>query len=243
MFCGMTHRIVIALFAGAVLLPPVPAAAMEEGPVPPALAADGWRLLKTSDAPVARFALAEDGTVRVVAEGAVGFLARPVETAPGRRLSWRWRVEAAAPATDLRAKGADDRPAAVHVFFPRAEGERGLFGRIGDSLRAAAVGDAFAGRVITYVWGGTEPPGTRFPNPFMREDGALIVLRGPEAPTGAWVTECVDPAADHRAAFGRDATVPNWIALSADTDDRGGRSETVFTVPAFITPDPHGDCP
>ncbi len=242
----MLPRMVRHLLAAAVacaLVPASPAAAMEEGTAPAALAAEGWRLLRTGDAPPARFSLLEDGTVRVVAEGAVGFLARPVEAAPGRHLSWRWRVDAATPATDLRAKGEDDRPAAVHVFFPRAEGERGLFGRIGDSLRAAAAGDAFSGRVITYVWGGTEPPGTRFPSPFMREDGALVILRGPEAPTGVWLSECVDPAADYRAAFGRDPTVPNWIALSADTDDRGGRGETVFTIPAFVTPDPQGDCP
>lgn len=231
----------IAVLTLCLILPAAPATAMREGEAPPALAELGWRLVRTGDAPPAEFGLLPDGAVRVAADGAVGFLVRPVTAGDGQRLSWRWRVDAAPPATDLRAKGKDDRPVAVHVFFPFAEGERGLFGRIGDSLRSAA--DVPSGRVITYVWGGKEPPGTRFPSPYMRGNGAIVVLRGAEAPLGAWVAECVDPAADFRAAFGREPPAPNWIGLSADTDDRGGRAAAAVTVPAFVETRSPGGCP
>ena len=77
---------------------------------------------------------------------------------------------------------------------------------------------------MTYVWGGTEARGSRFVNPHLGDDGIMIVLRSGRAPTGRWLTEEVDLAADFRMAFGFAAPPPSHIALSADSDDRGGRS-------------------
>ena len=61
-----------------------------------------------------------------------------------------------------------------------------------------------------------------------------MVLRAAEAPLGRWLTETVDPAADYRQAFGREAPAPTHIALSADTEDSGGCALAQVDMPRFV---------
>lgn len=207
----------------AALLPAWPGAATE-----PALT---WRVAAVPGQPVARFAWAAGEAVQAVADGAVGFLLRPVAPAElpagAWRLAWRWRVDAAPPPTDPAVAGADDRPAAVHVLFPDPAGG------VRRWLRARALGAAFAGRAVTYMWGGTAPAGTTLPNPHLVGDGVLVVRRDASALLGVWQDELADPAADYRAAFGTAAPVPSHLALSTDTDDRGGRAIAWIAAPRF----------
>ncbi|NJO67751.1 MAG: DUF3047 domain-containing protein [Rhodospirillales bacterium] len=126
------------------------------------------------------------------ADGGVSFLIR--ELGDGERdrpmLSWRWRVDAAPPATDLGVKGADDRALAIHVWYPPAEGTATFSQRLTRLFGYPAPGFA-----LTYVWGGAAAAGSVVTNPYM-EAGRLIVLRPSGTPQGQWFDEQVDPAAD-----------------------------------------------
>lgn len=192
----------------------------------PALAEAGWEVLRRAGKPLAVFAPDADGAVSVSADSAVGFLVRKADK-PTRYLGWRWRVDQAPPATDLRRKGKDDRPLAVTVFFPR---DPGMFGFV----RRAMAGDLPDGRVLSYVWGGQDPAGARFPSPYMGDAGGLVVLQGPDVPTGEWVTACVDLGADYRAAFEAEAPPASYLALSSDSEDSGGIVRAAITPPAFV---------
>lgn len=186
---------------------------------------ESWDMVTMPGRNATRFVCAGDG-VEIEASSAVAFLYRtsqPAEAA-ATRLAWRWRVDAAPPATDLSQRGADDRPVAVHLVFP-ADGEGvNLLRRLGAAMRGAIAGAPFAGRVLTYVWGGTGEPGALIASPYMAGDGYLIVLRNGTTPLGEWMDEAVDFRADFQRAFGGDAPAPIYVAVSADTDDRGGVS-------------------
>jgi hypothetical protein len=209
-------------------------------PLDLALARDGWHLEAVAGRPVARFSAEPDGTIAISADHAVGFLARGLSVderaSPGRPLAWRWRVDAAPPASDLSRAEGDDRPLAVHVIFPAPRGE-GLFATLRRQLTAAIAGPLFSGRVLTYVWGGVAAAGTVLPNAYLPDDGRLIVRRGPEAPLGTWLAEAVDVDADYRATFGfPPSEPPTAIAISSDTDDRGGVARAQIVPPRFDAP-------
>ncbi|MBX9748696.1 MAG: DUF3047 domain-containing protein [Roseococcus sp.] len=191
----------------------------------PRLVDAGWRLQPVRGRGVAQFAVDEAGVITITARDAVGFLLRPFPGVAGR-LAWRWRVESAAAPSDAAERGADDRSAALHVLFAATSG--GLF----SAMRRGLTPEGMDGRGLTYSWGGG-PRGRRLPNPYAPRDGALIILRGAEAPLGTWLSETVDVAADYRAAFGEAAPAVTHLALSADTDDRGGLAVARITPPAW----------
>ena len=71
--------------------------------------------------------------------------------------------------------------------------------------------------------------GDRLENPYLQENGRLIILRPGRTPNGQWFAESVDIAADFKRAFGYDAPPPRFIAISADTDDKRGVSMAAVT--------------
>ena len=191
-----------------------------------ALCAEGWRLLRLPGKASARFASLQDGAIGVTADGVVRFLYMMLspETAKGPRLSWSWRVDRAFPDTDLTEIGADDRSLAIHLCFPSDTRDETFWQRVGRSI-TAAFGEPPAGKVLTYVWGGSAPRGSRLVNPHFGGDGALIVLRPGLTATGQWLMEEVDYVADFRAAFGYDPPQPAFLAISSDSDDSVSRAE------------------
>jgi hypothetical protein len=192
-----------------------------------ALAAAGWRFIAAPGRRAARAWQEADATLVMEADRAVGFLVRPLTPAEAQapRLAWRWRVDAAPPGSDLSVAGADDRPAAVHLAYPAAGG----FPSFGSLLGLGAL----SGRLLSYVWGGTAPPGTRLATPGSRGRAAQVVRRGPEAPLGTWLADAAEPAADFRAAFGEAAPAPTHVIFSVDTDDLGGRALARLAAPEF----------
>jgi len=191
----------------------------------PRLTEAGWRLQAVRGRAVAHFELDQAGIITVMARDAVGFLLRPFP-GPATRLAWRWRVDAAAAPSDAAERGADDRSAAIHVLFASTGG--GIF----SAMRRGLTPEGMAGRGLTYCWGGGAA-GRRLPNPYAPRDGAVIILRGPEAPLGTWLEEVVDVAADYRAAFGEAPPAVTHLALSADTDDRGGLAVARMSLPRW----------
>ena len=194
-----------------------------EAAVPAELSRDGWKLLSVPGKAAAEFAMEDSGSIRIIAENAVAFLYRPLEGGMGekRRLAWRWRVDEAVARTDLSKVGEDDRSLAIHLVFP-IESETLSFWERVDLALTRMVAPPMAGKVLTYVWGGTQARGASLPNPHFEENGAIIVLRSGDEPTGRWVMEEIDFVADFREAFGYTPPPPIFMAISSDSDDTAG---------------------
>lgn len=193
------------------------------------LDAAGWEVLTFSGKDPARFIGMDDGTLEVFTLSSTAILYRDIEDMANGTdtLRWSWRVNQAPPATDLSAKGGDDRALALHLWFPESGGHRpGLFTRIGRGL-ARAAGVPVPGHAITYVWGGDDEAGTMFPNPYF-EDGVIVVLEPASSPLDTWEDENINWRQDFENAFGFEAPTPHYIGLSADTDDTGTGSQGFF---------------
>lgn len=209
----------------------VPSTTRAEPPLP-----DGWRLLKIPGKAVTSFAAGPGGAIKTSASNSVGFLYSKASdmAGSGRFLTWRWRVVIAPPPTDLAMKGMDDRPLAVHVWFEDEDGsgsDWGLKARLGAWL----YNQPLPGKMLTYVWGGTAERGVKLKNPYRETAGHIIVLRSGSSAPGKWFDETVDVTADFEAAFGYRPGMPAYIAISADTDDKGGNSMGTVTNIAFKT--------
>ena len=92
---------------------------------------------------------------------------------------------------------------------------------------------ALAGAVLTYVWGGSQQPGDMIANPYFDDRGRIIVLRSSAEATGRWFEEEIDFIADFQRAFGYTPAQPLYVAISADSDDTGGRSHGVVAELTF----------
>ena len=185
------------------------------------LASPVWQVHGFDGIPTTAFRTDGGGVVRILADGSAGLYYRPVDDdeAAGRVLSWRWRVDRAAPPVDITARGGDDRPLAVMVAFPEADDS--LLGWMSRGL-ASLAGMPLQGRCITYVWGGLEAAGTHFRDPYLGDDGYVVVLRPGDTPHGRWFTETVRPQQDYRRLFGEAAaSSPAYIAIASDSDHTG----------------------
>lgn len=204
-------------------------------PVAPDLKTAGWKEITVPGRRKNVFMLEADATVAIQSKRSVSFLYAPVSPATAARLAWRWRVDRDIAVTDLAAKGKDDRPLAVHVWFPAPDARKS--GGLGRLIMAGMMGVPEWGRAITYVWGGDAAPGTVIPNPYMDgREGALIVLRQAGAPTGEWLSESVDLVADYRRVFGADPPPPSFVALSSDTDDTKQEADVRISALRFEPP-------
>jgi hypothetical protein len=206
---------------------PLLTAAVAPGTTPPEIAATGWRKLEWQGIRPAEFSATQAGGIRIRAEGTGAFLSRNV-SATASCLTWRWRVDAGPPATDLARRGGDDRAIAISVGFAGFAPSAGLVQRTQHAAAQAQAGDHRLPRsVLSYVWGGTGREAGQagfFPSPWTGGMTAVRVLRPAAAPRGQWVEERVDLGADWRAAFGG-AEVPPLMQLviSTDVEDTGAR--------------------
>ena len=192
--------------------------------LPDNLSKMGWSLLEVPGKQTAEFTYAGSGTIDIRADNAVAFLYRPVDDAASDmgRLGWTWRVDQAVPPTDLSRDSGDDRSLAVHIVFPADHDSLSFWESI-ESAMTELVAPPLAGRVLTYVWGGSHPEGAVMENPHFGEQGTMIVLRDSQEPTGTWFMEEIDFEADFQAAFGYAPPAPVFVAISADSDDTGSR--------------------
>src|SRR5262245_57302498 len=96
-----------------------------QGLVGPELQAEGWRELTSPRKAENAYRAGPDGAIEVVSENSVSTLYRPVDVSIEEHpvLTWRWRVDDPAPATDLSMKGEDDCSLAVYVGFPYDPGQ------------------------------------------------------------------------------------------------------------------------
>jgi hypothetical protein len=197
--------------------PAVVQAATEAG-----LAAAGWQHLEYDGLRPASFRSLADG-VAVEGQGAGSFVWRRVQGVAGC-LTWRWRVDAAPPPTDLTRRGGDDRALALAIGFQGWPARSTVWQRTQHAVAQARAGSHTLPRsVLIYAWGGTgqEPPS--FYSPWMGGLGKVRILRPASAPTGRWFEERVDLAAEWRAAFAGDPPPLQEIAIGTDADDTQSR--------------------
>lgn len=200
------------------------------------LRAKGWEEVLFDGKVANRFeALGESG-IAVSSEGSVSLLQRPfvVDLERTPLLTWRWQVQEAAPPTDLRIKGEDDRSLALYVAFPYQPEQAGLWERMWRGIVERVAGKEAPGRILVYVWGGEGTRGERVPSPHLGKAGMMTILRPATSETGSWQAETVDIAEDYRQTFGSEPPDPISIAISADTDDTRTRASGLVEGITFV---------
>ena len=220
-----------------VLLPLVPQPA--HAVVGPKLQAQGWREIANPNKAENAYNATPEGAIEVVSQNSVSTLYKPVDAKIEERpmLSWRWRVEQPAPATDLSVKGEDDCSLAVYVGFPYDPAQASFLERLKRPFVESWAGENAPGRVLRYVFCGRHQAGEVVESPYLGAAGFMRVLRPANSPTGEWFTEQVDLAADYRLAFGEEPPDPTQIAIQADTDNTQSASRALVADLAF-TPRP-----
>jgi hypothetical protein len=197
-----------------------------QGAAGPELKAEGWRELASPRKAENAYRAGPDGAIEVISNNSVSTLYRPVDVSIEKLpvLTWRWRVDDPAPATDLSMKGEDDCSLAVYVGFPYDPGQASFFERLQRPLVEAWAGEMAPGRVLRYVFCGRQQRGEVVDSPYLGAAGFMRILRPADSPTDTWFAEQVDLAADYRQAFGEAPPDPAQIAIQADTDDTGSAS-------------------
>ncbi|MEM7750728.1 MAG: DUF3047 domain-containing protein, partial [Pseudomonadota bacterium] len=172
-----------------------------------------------------KFAITRSGEMRVRSDMSVAFFVRrmqhdqeekPQGVSPA--ISWRWRVDGTVTPTDLAARGGDDRPIAIHLFFGQRRQQNSFFAKLFGTFPPH-------GHALTYVWGGKRPIGSIIDNPYF-DKGKIIIVRNAKDKVGRWRSETRNLADDLRRAFGdtRKLGSLTYIAVSGDTDDTGSRN-------------------
>ena len=199
------------------------------------LQAQGWREIANPSKAENAYRAGPEGAIEVVSNNSVSTLYKPVDANLEERpmLTWRWRVEEPAPATDLSVKGEDDCSLAVYVGFPYDPDQASFLDRLKRPLVESWAGENAPGRVLRYVFCGRHQPGEVVESPYLGSAGLMRVLRPAGSPTGQWFTEQVDLAADYRLAFGEEPPDPTQIAIQADTDDTQSASRALVADLAF----------
>jgi len=193
-----------------------------------------WRVLIRREREPTRFLWRGDGVVEVETDDSVGFLFRELsgEERAARSMSWRWQVARDLPPADLSKRDVDDRPLAVHLWFDTTGLQSHWWTRAGRSI-LRWTGLPLPGRTLTYVWGGNHDRGASFPSPYRPEEGRVIVLRPAGSPLHTWQEERIDPVADYAKYFESGSDTPRFVAISGDSDNRGGVSSGLVTLPVF----------
>lgn len=190
----------------------------------------GWRLYPLDGRPVMQGAPSGADGVRLQGEGAITLAVKPVPPAwlsPDTCLSWRWRVDAGPPATDLSQRGNDDRAIALWVGF-RAEAEamtlaqRYAYGMI---RFLSPVSDP-PGFILAYTWGGATAADRweALPQPFLGQIVRQRIVRANGYGRG-WADQTVTVTEDFRRAFGVPPTPIMQFAIFADGDNTASRHD------------------
>jgi len=129
------------------------------------------------------------------------FCERTVDLRSTPWLGWTWKVDQTLSGLNEREKKGDDYAARVYVV------DKG--------------GLAFwKTRALSYVWSGSEPEGTVWPNAFT-SNARMIAVRSGNADAGRLVAEKRNVREDWKQAFGEDITAIDAVAIMTDTDNSG----------------------
>lgn len=153
------------------------------------LAAEGWTHGQyEGQLHPAAFTHRPDG-VAISGEGVGSFVWRRAE-GEAACLSWRWRVDAGPPATNLTRRGGDDRAIAITVGFQGWPPHVTAWQRTQHAVAQLRAGSHRLPRsLLIYVWGGTGREPALFASPWVPGLARVRVLRHAGTPLGRWFEE------------------------------------------------------
>ena len=123
-------------------------------------------------------------------------------------MNWRWKISNTYGPVNEKTKDGDDYPARVYVIF-----SAGIF--------------FWKTKALNYVWSGSEPEGSSWPNAFTPKSRMIAAHTG-EEDAGRWVTEKVNVRDDAKRYFGEDIKKAHAVALMTDSDNGGGKAEAWY---------------
>jgi hypothetical protein len=121
--------------------------------------------------PATRFVLErQDGAMvlRVQAAASYGNLVHALKDAPAGRLSWRWRVDTALTAADLRNRQGDDVALKVCALFDMSRAAVPFVERQLLLLAESRTGESLPTATVCYAWDPSWPEGAVVPNAYSR---------------------------------------------------------------------------
>ena len=155
----------------------------------------------------------EDGQSVLAAEsyGAASGLVRKItiDLTKTPYVNWSWKVDRALPELNETQKSGDDYAARLYVV--KSGGVR-----------------IWKTKALNYVWSGSQPKDTIWPNVFRPKNSIMLAARGAEDSTGQWHHEKRNIRKDFKKIFGQDITSIDAIAIMTDTDNTGLRANAVY---------------
>jgi hypothetical protein len=194
-----------------------------------------WRVADIPELKAPQRSLVEqDGrrVLRVEADTAAGGLLHPLDL-PGDRpwqLSWQWRSEQRLEQARFASREGDDYAARVYVLLDYPLDSLDFLTRQKLRLARTFYDSSLPAATLSYVWDNRVAPGTHARSAYT-EQAEMLVLRGPEAPLGQWLTETRDLRSDAIAAFGSAPSRILGVVFAADSDNTGERVESYFAEP------------
>jgi hypothetical protein len=171
--------------------------------------------------------------LRVQAAASYGNLVHALKDAPAGLLSWRWRVDKALTAADLRNRQGDDVALKVCALFDMPRAAVPFVERQVLLLAESRTGESLPTATVCYAWDPFWPAGTVVPNAYSRR--VRYITLG--AKVQSWQAVRRGLAADFLRAFGGEMIrVPKVeaIALGADADNT--RSASLGSLPISSSP-------
>ena len=170
--------------------------------------------------------------LRIDADAAAGGLLHPLSL-PGDQawqLSWQWRTKQRLDKARFATREGDDYAARVYVLLDYPLDSLSFVTRQKLRLARTFFDPDLPAATLSYVWDNREAPGTHARSAYT-ETVEMVVLRGPHAPLGQWLTESRDLRADAIAAFGSAPRTILGVVFAADSDNTGESAESYFAAP------------
>ena len=170
--------------------------------------------------------LNDEPVLKLVTQASYGVLTHAWQGPAPEFLGWRWRLDQALPAADVRTKAGDDAALKVCVMFDQALADIPLFQRAALGLARTATGQNLPSATLCYLWDSRYPAGTPGANPYSARV-RYIILNGSESATHQWASQRRRVADDFALLFGDESkTMPpiTAIAVGADSDNTQGSS-------------------
>lgn len=124
-------------------------------------------------------------------------------------VNWSWKIDKSIGGINEKSKDGDDFAARLYVV------------KSGGAL-------LWKTKALNYVWSGSQPRGDSWANPHKPKNAFMLAARGIEDSTGQWVTEKRNVREDLKAAFGKDITSIDAVAIMTDTDNSGGSAKAAY---------------
>lgn len=124
-------------------------------------------------------------------------------------LNWSWRIDNMLGELNEQSKNGDDYAARIYVIV--------------------SGGLAFwRTRALNYVWAGSSPRGSNWPNAFAGENAVMLAIRSKENPIGVWYSEKRHVQSDLKKYFGENIRYIDSVAIMTDTDNSGTQATAYY---------------